>query len=53
MTMLFHYLPYILAAGLAALVLVCFFDGGDVKKTRPERPKRAYYRWDDSSARRD
>ena len=53
MSMLFHYLPYILAAGLAALALMCLFDGGEPRKTRPERPKRAYYRWDDSSARRD
>lgn len=54
MAMVFHYLPYLLGAGLAALVVFCIFDGSDSRKaSRPRPARRAYYRWDDSSAHRD
>lgn len=54
MATVFHYLPYLLGAGLAALALFCFFDGSDAKKrAAPRRPKQIYYRWDDKSVRRD
>jgi len=54
MAMVFPYLPYILGAGLAALVLYCLFDGSSTRKPAGrERPRPAYYRWDDNSAHRD
>ena len=54
MAMVFHYLPYILGAGLAVLALYCVLDGSGSKKTsRPRRARPAYYRWDDNSAHRD
>jgi hypothetical protein len=54
MVTVFHYLPYILGAGLAALVVFSIFEGGGSRKaSRPRRARRAYYRWDDSSAHRD
>ena len=53
MALIFHYLPYILGAGLAVLILVCFFNGGGARKhIEPRRPKQIYHRWDDDSAHR-
>ncbi len=54
MATVFHYLPYILGAGLAALVLFCLFDGGETKKpAHRQRPKQVYYRWDDNATHHD
>ena len=44
MATLLHYLPYILGAVLALLILVCLFDDSDVKKLR--RPQQKYFRGD-------
>jgi hypothetical protein len=44
METLLQYLPYILGAAIALLILVCLFDVGGVKKhTEPQRPKQRYY----------
>ena len=54
MLALLHYLPHILFAALALLAFaVLFSDDGAGKRTRPERPRRHYYTWNDRSARRD
>ena len=40
-----HYLPYILGAAIAVLVLVCHFSGdGGRKGIEPWRPKQRYRR---------
>jgi len=54
MVALFHYLPYVLGIGLAALTLAIVFGGGDERRhAHPRSPRRQYYRWDDISPRRD
>jgi hypothetical protein len=54
MATFFHYLPYILGAGFAVLVLYCLFDGGETRKpAHRERPRRAYYRWDSNATHHD
>lgn len=54
MVTVFHYLPYVLGAGLVALVLFCMFDGSDTKKpAHPRRVRQVYHRWDDNSTHHD
>jgi len=51
---LMHYFPYLLGAGLVILTLIVMFGDGDARKTSNYRPPRQqYYRWDDSTSRRD
>ena len=52
MLTLIHYLPYIIAAGLIALLLIVF--SGDGSKTDYRRaPRQQHYQWNDNSAHRD
>ena len=54
MLTILHYLPYVLFAGLAFLVLaVMFSEGGNGKRPHPQRLPRQYYTWNDRNSRRD
>ena len=47
MATLLHYLPYILGAAIALLILVCLFDDSGAKKKQAERqPQQEYFRRD-------
>ena len=52
MDLVMHFLPYLLAIGITALILASVLDDGKPRKTRPERPLRLH-RWDDNSTRHD
>lgn len=54
MAVVFHYLPYVLGAGLAGLVLYCVFEGrGTRDSVPPRRVRQVYHRWDDNSTHHD